>query len=355
MKQSRVTIAEVARAAGVSNATVSIVLNGRTGAVSISQATQATVIEAAQRLGYTPNYAARALRRQRSGVVNLLISTLINPYFTEITAAAHRAAEARDYQLNIIDVSQPGTKSRALEQLRGGGADGVIVATGLSNTQGADLELLQEMVRRGLPAVMLLDRSPDPAIPGIRVDHEVGIHLGVSHLLHLGHRRIGFLTVEGSYPASPDEQTSRADRLRGYVRALREAGLPFDPTLVYQGVAATLSVGQALTHALLDASGPRPTALIAANDQLAIGALRAAYERGVPVPDDLAIVGFGGIELGRFTNPALSTVDNPRALMGQLATETLLDLLNGIAPIALERIVPIEFLVRESCGTSLRA
>jgi LacI family transcriptional regulator len=350
MKSGRVTIAEVARVAGVSKATVSVVLNGRTDAVAISQATQATVIETARRLGYTPNYAARALRRQRSGVVNLLISTLINPYFTEITAAAHTAAEARDYQLNIIDVSQPGTKSRALEQLRGGGADGVIVATGLSNTQGADLDLLQEMVRRGLPAVLLLDRSPDPAIPGIRVDHEAGIYLGVRHLLDLGHRRIGFLTVEGTYPAPSDEVTSRADRFRGYQRALREAGLSFEPAWLYQGQSATLAVGQTLTHALLASPAPRPTALIAANDQLAIGALRAAYEAGARVPDDLAVVGFGGIELGRYTTPALSTVDNPRAMMGQLATETLLDLLRGIAPAEIERIVPIRFLVRESCG-----
>lgn len=354
MGQSRVTIAEVARAAGVSNATVSIVLNGRTGVVSISEATQATVIAAAQRLGYTPNYAARALRRQRSGVLNLLISTLINPYFTEITAAAHAAAERRDYQLNIIDVSQAGTKSRALEQLRGGGADGVIVATGLSNTQGSDLEMLQELVRRGLPAVLLLDRSPEPAIPGIRVDHNEGLRLGTAHLLALGHQRVGFLTVEGSYPPNPSEQTSRADRFRGYTRAYRAAGLRYEPSWIFQGPSPTLEVGRMLTRALLNGPSPRPTAVIAANDQLAIGALRAAYELGARVPDDLAILGFGGIELGRYTNPALSTVDNPRALMGQLATETLLGLLDGIMPDEIERILPVQLLVRESCGAAAR-
>ena len=349
MTSGRVTIAEVARAAGVSKATVSLVLNGRSGAVAISAATQATVLDAAARLRYSPNRAARSLRSRRTNILTMLLSQLVSPYFADIAAAAQSAAAERDYELNIIDASSTTAKLRALDHLRGGGSDGVIIATGYRSTRDEALEAVQDLVRRGMPAVMVLDRSPDGAIPAIRIDNEAGIHAATRHLIGLGHRRIAFLTLRGSHPPT-EEQTSKADRYHGYRRALAEAGLPFAPTWVYQAPAQTLAGGRGLAHDLLASPAPRPTAAVAFNDPLALGALRAAHEAGARVPDDLALVGFGGIELGGYAVPALSTMDHAREVLGREAVATLLDLLGGRAPEAVDRVLPTTLLVRESCG-----
>lgn len=349
MREDRVTIAEVARAAGVSKATVSVVLNGRAGAVAISEATQANVLAVAARLGYTPNHAARTLRSRHTNIVTLLISTLINPYFTEIAAAVQVATARRGYELNIVDASSTAAKLRALEHLRGRGSDGVIIATGYHSTHGETLAAVQDLARHGMPVVMVLDRSPDGTIPALRIDNERGLYEATSHLIGLGHRRVALLTIRGSHPLD-QEQTSKADRYHGYRRALAEAGLPFEPARVYQGAVQTLATGRELTHALLAATAPRPTAAVTFNDLMALGALRACHEAGARVPEDLAIVGFGGIEMGQYANPALSTMAHSRDALGRLAVETLFDLLGGGAPSEVERVLPVELLVRESCG-----
>jgi LacI family transcriptional regulator len=353
VRAGRITIAEVARQAGVSKATVSLVLNGRAGAVAISEATQSAVRDTAARLSYTPHRAARSLRSRRTHILTLLISTLVNPYFADIAAAAQAAAAGGGYELNIVDASSVQAKLRVLDHLRGGGSDGVIIATGYRSTRDAALEAVRDLIRRGMPAVLVLDRSPDGAIPALRIDNELGLHAATGHLIGLGHRRIGFLTVHGSYP--PDEErTTKVDRCAGYRRALAEAGLPFAPARVYQGAVQDLATGRALAHALLAAPAPRPTAAVTFNDLLALGALRACYEAGARVPEDLALVGFGGIEPGRFAVPALSTMDHPRAALGRLAVETLFALLGGRPPEVVERMLPIELLVRESCGAGAR-
>jgi DNA-binding LacI/PurR family transcriptional regulator len=354
MAPGRVTIAEVARAAGVSKATVSLVLNDRAAAVAISAATQAAVLDVAARLGYEPNHAARTLRSRRTRVVTLLISQLANPFFTGIAAALQAQAAGRGYELHIVDVSPPEVKLQALRHLRGGGADGLIIATGHHTTLGAELEVVRDLVRRGLPAAMILDRSPDPAIPAFRVDNETVGALATEHLLRLGHRRIAFLTVHGSY--DPDgRRSSLADRALGYRRALERAGVPFEPAWIVQGrpeQPATPALGRALLRALLALPGPRPTAAFATNDLTALGVLRAAHEAGVRVPNDLALVGIGGIELGGYATPALTTIDHPRDELARLAMETLVGQLEGRAPPAVEQVLPVRLLVRESCGAA---
>lgn len=347
----RVTIAEVAQAAGVSAATVSLVLNGRSSAVRISGATQLAVTETAARLGYTPNHAARMLRRQRSGSVTLLTSPLINPYFTDIAAAVQAVAAARGYSTNIVDTTLPGTKLRALEQLRGGGADGVLIATGHHSTLGADYDALRDLVRHGVPAVMALDRSPSPEIPAIRVDNEGGAHCATTHLIGLGHTRIALLIPTLTGPPDTDP-TSRGDRYRGYLRALHEAGIAPDPAGVAMGAEATMAAGWELAHRLLAAPEPHPTAIVAFNDLMALGALRALHEAGRRVPDDVAVIGTGGIEASRYATPALTTVAHPRAQTGREAAELLFALLDGAVPPTAERVLPFELIVRESCGAS---
>src|SRR3954454_12073561 len=191
----RVTIQQVARAVGVSTATVSVVLNGRDRAVGIRESTRVAVVEASERLGYRANQAARSLRRKHNNVISLLVQDLANPCFVDIAVAARAAAEAHGYEVNVVGAGAVDAELRALDRLRGDSADGVIIATGRHGTRPAALDQLRDLLDRGLPAVILLDRSPDPRVPAIRVDVAMGAYLAVQHLLFHGHRRIAHLAL----------------------------------------------------------------------------------------------------------------------------------------------------------------
>jgi LacI family repressor for deo operon, udp, cdd, tsx, nupC, and nupG len=351
-KAQRATISEVARAAGVSIATVSVVLNESKSNVRISEATRAAVKVAAAQLGYMPNPAAQSLRRQRTTMLTLLVGSLANPFFTDIAASVRAHVTVRGYELNIVDAYLLEAELQALDQLRNGNSAGVIVATGRHGARGQAIDALRELVRSGLPAVIMSDRSPDPAIPAIRIDDEVGAYVATTHLLNLGHRQIAHLTSRRS-DLLVHESSLESDRFHGYLRALTEAGVAYDPAWVLQGE-PTVSEGYVLMRELLGRPGPRPTAVFCVSDLKAIGALRALYEAGIRVPEDMAVVGFDGILLGQFTTPALTTMNQPREEMGRLAADMLFTLLEGHELLPSEQVLSAELLVRESCGAGAR-
>jgi DNA-binding LacI/PurR family transcriptional regulator len=346
--ERRVTIHQVARAVGVSTATVSVVLNGRDRAVGIRESTRVAVLEASERLGYRANEAARNLRRRHSNVISLLVQDLANPCFVDIAVAARSAAEARGYEVNVVGAGAVDAEARALDRLRGDTSDGVIVATGRHGTRPRALELLRDLVARGLPAVILLDRSPDARVPAIRVDVETGAYVAVRHLIRLGHRRVAHLALYGAGPIET-EQTSQGDRYRGYRRALLEAGIEPEPGWLVRGQ-DTVAGGYTMVEELLARPGPRPTAALVYNDLTAVGALRGLQDAGLRVPADMAVIGTDGIELGRYTNPALTTIDHPRADLGRQAVEALCSQIGGRPEPATERVLPVRLIVRESCG-----
>ena len=351
-KTQRATIVEVARAAGVSTTTVSVVLNDSRSTVRISEATRAAVKAAAAQLGYMPNPAAQSLRRQRTTMLTLLVGGLANPFFTDIASSVHTNVAVRGYELNVVDAYRLEAELQALDQLRNGSSAGVIVASGRHGARGQAIEALRELVRGGLPAVIMCDRSPDPAIPAIRIDDEAGAFVMTAHLLALGHRRIAHLTSHVS-DLSAHASSVEADRLRGYARALASAGVAYDPELVLQGE-PTVFGGYALMQEVLARPGPRPTAVFCISDLRAIGALRALYEAGIRVPQEIALAGFDGILLGQFTTPALTTINQPREEMGRLAADMLFTLLEGHQPRPSEQVLAAELLVRESCGAAAR-
>jgi LacI family transcriptional regulator, repressor for deo operon, udp, cdd, tsx, nupC, and nupG len=353
--RTSVTIADVAQAAGVSKATVSLVLNGRDGPVRISAATRAAVADWAHRLGYQPNHAARNLRRQRSNAISLLVWRLSSAYFTEIAAGVQASTERNGYDVNVVDAGPVDAEVRALRHLRTGASDGVIVATGYHTTRGPALEALRKLAQQGAPLVMLLDRSPDPRISSIRIDDEGGAFLATRHLVSLGHRHIAHISIRGGR-FDTNDGSPQFDRYQGYTRALAEANLAVDPTAIVQG-AGLMAGGRASTVELLarfpDAR-QRPTAIFVYNDLAALGVLRALYEAGVHVPRDMAVVGFHGLELGLYTTPSLTTVSHARAQLGEMGANMLLDLIEhpGASPQAAEQVLPVELVVRESCGAT---
>jgi DNA-binding LacI/PurR family transcriptional regulator len=352
-RRSLITIGVVASEAGVSASTVSHVLNGRANEARISVATRERVLDVAQRLGYTPNHAAQSLRRQRTGIITVLVWRLSSPLFADIATGVRNVADRHGYHVGVIDAGavDKQVEVRALRYLRTGISDGIIVATGSHGGGGPALQALLELVNGGTPATLVFERSPTPAIPAIDLDHAGGVYLATKHLLGLGHRRIAHFTFADA-SLEPESGTSQAARYSGYLKALAEAGIGPDASWLMRG-GREIEGGRQMAHDFLErfpTSADRPSAMVAFNDRTAIGALRGFYEVGVRVPEDVAIVGFHDIGTSRYTTPALTTVGHPREELGEMAAEALFKLLEGGSVEARDRIVPVWLTVRESCG-----
>jgi DNA-binding LacI/PurR family transcriptional regulator len=350
------TLEEVARQAGVSKTTASVVLNGRSEQVRISEATRARVMEVADRLGYVPDHAARSLRRRQTGIITLLLWRLSSPFFSEIASGVAEVAGVRDYEVSVIDAHDLEAELRALNHLRQGSADGVIVSVNRQRVIGPASDGLLRLMQRGLPVIVLLDHSPDPSIPSIRVDDVGGGYLATKHLLDLGHRRIAHFTWD-DVPLDGEEPDAGNARYRGYRQALSDAGVEFEPTWVTvgpRGSAGGVELARRFVAAHPDPA-TRPTAIFATNDLIAIGSMRGFHEAGLRVPDDVAIVGFHGVELGSLTIPSLTSVELGSTELGRLGAEALFALLEGSKVVESERVLPVRLVVRESCGARTRS
>ena len=356
-RRPQITIDVVAAEAGVSASTVSHVLNGRAATARISQATSERVRNAARRLGYTPNHAARSLRRQRTGIIAVLAWRLSSPFFADIATGVRNVAQQHGCQVGVIDAGATDreVEIRALASLRTGICDGVIVATGTHARRGPATEALLELVESGIPVSLVADRSPDPAVPAIDVDHAHGGYLATKHLLDLGHRRIAHFTFTDT-SLERDAPGSQAARYRGYCQAFAELGLEPDPSLLLRGP-REIEGGRTMLYDFLERfpdPAERPTAIAAFNDRTAIGVIRACYEAGVRIPEDVALVGFHDIPTARYTTPALTTIGHPLIELGEMAAESLFTLIDGGEVAEQDRTVPVSLVVRESCGTNKR-
>lgn len=308
---SRVTIADIAREAGVSLPTVSRVLNGRT---DVSPTTRRRVEDLLERHGYQRRTSRAGTRTQ---LVDLVFNDLDSPWAVEILRGVEKAAHAAGVGTVVSAVHhQAGAAQQWLAGVRARTSDGVILVTSELAPQ-----LHAELRRLGLPTVVI-----DPAgvptydIPTIGATNWAGGRSAVDHLLALGHRRIGIVT------GSPEVLCSRA-RLDGYRAALESAGVEVDELLVREGDFSHES-GFVQGSALLDLAAP-PTAVFASSDQMALGVYEAARRHGLRVPDDLSVVGFDDLPQARWSPPPLTTVRQPLAEMGDAAARTLLQLIDG--------------------------
>lgn len=358
-RRGQVTIGVVAAEAGVSASTVSHVLNGRADAARISQPTRQRVLDIARRLGYTPNHAARSLRRQRTGIVTVLIWRLSSPLFADIAAGVRNVANRHGYEVGVIDAGaseDDHPEARALRYLRTGICDGVVVATGRHGHPGPALDALLELAGSGTPVSLTLDRSPSPTVPAIDIDNVGGTKIATEHLLSLGHRRIAHFTFEDT-AVVPDDPRTQNSKIRGYHQALQAAGVALDERWVVRG-AREIEGGRQMAFDFIKRfpdPASRPSAVVAFNDRTAIGALRGFYELGVRVPEDVALVGFHDIATARYTTPALTSIGHPCVELGEMAAESLFTLIGGGEVAERDRIVPTWLVARESCGAQVTA
>jgi DNA-binding LacI/PurR family transcriptional regulator len=333
-----VTIRDVARLAGVSPATVSQALNGR-GRVGVG--TRERVAQAATKLRYAPNLSGRRLARRRAECVAVLqgcnVTTVFNDSFYRVVLGGMaEVTQARGYSLVFTPPPADAVTDADLARVLGHGAvDGVLVVGAL------DAGLLLALRHRGLPVVLVDNYLPGVDLPAVIPDYQAGARLATEHLLRLGHRRIAFLGAAVTYPFG-------WRTLDGYVEALVIREIPQDPGLVRRTEIGVETATEA-TRSFLALPEP-PTALFAVTDAMAIGALRAARERGVRVPEGLAVVGMDDIEMSAYTDPPLTTVRVDKDAMGRLAAEWLIGLIEGNATGRAAPSVPAELIVRGTCG-----
>jgi LacI family transcriptional regulator len=329
-RNGAVTRADVARYAGVSTAVVSYVMNG--GPRKVAPETAARVREAIARLDYRPNVHAQALRRGTTEMIGLVLSDPTNPYFVEFVAAITEAAF--EYGRAVVIASAragPDTEMTLIEDLVRRQVDGLIVASVFGRP-----DLILRQSSRSTPIVFIDAPGPIPGYASLGTDGVRAAALAVEHFSEVHHHKTVGLVVGGMDNASADP------REQGWQQSLRAAGLPDGPVA---RMAWSREGGYQGGHRLLTSSSP-PTAIFASSDLQAVGLLRAAHERGLRVPQDLAVIGFDGTKESEFSWPPLTVVAQPIQQMAQTAVRLVVD---EQRPEGYTRFVG-ELVVRQSCG-----
>jgi len=334
-RRSKVTIREIADLAGVSIATVSRVVNGRG---DVAPETRELVMRVIQERGYMTNRSARALSGGRTGHVGLTIPLMRGDYFAAILEGALEAVYEEDMQLVLYTtLHEHDREVSVLERLSDGATDGAIILLPLESS--GELVALQES---GFPFVVVDPRIPlDDGIPAVSAAHRAGALAATEHLLSLGHRRIGHISGPGGWAAT-------TERIEGYQSALAVAGVLPTSELIVEGNFES-PTGVAAANVLLDLPDP-PTAIFAANDNMAAGVLQVAHERGLRVPGDLSVVGFDDADLATILSPGLTTVRQPLAELGRTGVNLLTRMLEKQRVETLRVELATRLVVRESTG-----
>ncbi|WLQ08463.1 LacI family DNA-binding transcriptional regulator [Arthrobacter oryzae] len=338
--QRGVTMADVAKAAGVSRTAVSFVLSNR-GNASISEETRQRILEAVQALGYRPNAGARALASQRSDWYGIVTEIVTAPFAVDIIKGAQDQAWLDRRFLLIApsdqaDAAGPnrGMEDAAIEKLLEQRVEGLLYAA--TYHRGVHVP----KIAREVPTVLINCFDADGILPSIVPDERAGGRVAVERLLEAGHRRIGVINLDPDIPAA-------VGRLEGCREALAAAGLELDPELVVSGH-ATADGGYEAACRILDRKN-RPTALFCLNDRMAMGAYDAIKERGLAIPQDIAVIGFDNQELiAAYLRPKLTTVALPFEEMGALGVQTLASLTAGQPITAHQQMVDCPLLERYS-------
>jgi LacI family transcriptional regulator len=337
-----VTMADVAKHAGVSRTAVSFVLSNRENA-SISEETKHRILEAVQLLGYRPNAGARALASQRSDWYGLVTEIVTAPFAVNIIKGAQDQAwldkrflliASTEQAAGPTDSKHAGMEDAAVEKLLEQRVAGILYAA----TWHRAVRLPR--IVREIPTVLINCFDAEGTLPSIVPDERGGGRRATERLLAAGHRRIGFINLDPDIPAA-------VGRLEGYREALAQAGVVLDPDLIASGH-ATADGGYEAACELLDRA-ERPTALFCANDRMAMGAYDAIKERGLAIPQDIAVIGFDNQELiAAYLRPKLTTVALPFEEMGALGVQTLASLTAGQPITAHQQVVDCPLLERFS-------
>lgn len=331
------SIKDVAKRANVSTATVSRVLRN---AGNVTEETKQRVLEAIEALNYQPNVLGRYLRRMETETVLVIVPDITNPFFSKVLRGIEAVALERGYQVLLGDTQNDvQLEEQYLNVLPQKQVDGMIFLTARTRK-----ELMEEMSRQ-FPIVLACEYLEGTDIPTVSIDNISSARKATEHLIGLGHRRIAHLT-------GPMDVILSRDRLRGYYQALAQHDIDVDASLVQEGDFSFES-GYNVTLKLLALEKP-PTAIFAANDAMAIGAIKAVRHRGGRVPDDVAVVGFDDIQMASIFEPGVTTIAQPMFDIGKQAMKLLLQLIDGEEVERRQFVLPDRLVIRESCGGKRR-
>ena len=326
------TILDVAKAAGVSTATVSNVLN-KTG--KVGKSTQRLVLSTVKLLGYVPDAHARRLASGAGRTLGIIVSDIENPFFPEVIKSFETRARQLGYEAILSDTNYDPRRTReAAERMMEHKVRGVAVMT-----SEIGLRVIHELARRRI-AVTFLDLGPvREYVSNLRIDYVSGIQQIVQYLYAEGHRRIAFI-------AGRSGLKSNVVRLKAYEQSMQALGLEPGPVvrgdLRYEGgLAAGLAIAKL---------SPRPTAVMAINDLTAVGAIKGLLQAGLRVPQDLSVTGFDKTRLAEYSNPSITTVDIHREILGKIAADALHELSNSPNPQGREHQITAELVLGQSSG-----
>ncbi len=344
MSAKRVTSLDVAKRAGVSRTTVSFVLNNVTS-MQISEETRERVRQAARELHYVPDAAAQALASGRSKTIGLLLARhphviASDMFLTQLLEVLVREVNQNGMRMLLQVVEDFEKRESYLELVRSNSIDGILYS-------GPRIEdaALSSLVEHGVPTV-LMGTLPGSSYYSVDVDNRAAARRATAHLAALGHTRVACLTNAGvSYSAA-------VDRLQGYKDALEAAGLALNPDFIRFGDFSPES-GYFQMKQILDASPP-PSAVFVASDVVAFGAMQAIRERGMRIPEDIALVGFDDVPVSRYIEPSLTTMQLPVVELARQACAMVVCLVRGGKPAQPQILLDADLVVRKSCGANQR-
>lgn len=326
-----VTIRDVAKEAEVSVATVSRVLNKKG---YVNEKTKRRVHRAIQKLGYKPNVIARSLSIRKSNIIALVVPAINNPFFPELARAVEDVAQSKGYKVFLCNTDDRRDRLVGyLESLRENFVEGIII-----DSQNLTENDLEDINKEGIPVIMIDRTLSNQSFSSISVNNHLGGQLATDHLIQVGCQRIGHLR-------GPDKIVTANQRFWGYRDKVKEY-VWFDQSWIALGDFSVESGYQGMKE--LFQRHPDIDGVFAANDLMAIGALKAAYEWGRAVPDDLAIIGFDGIDISELTVPRISTIQQPIYRMGELAMQELLQKIQNPGTEAKNFELEVKLIVRES-------
>ena len=340
-KGGQPTIKDIAREAGVSATTVSLALENKPTS-RVSQATREKILSIAQKMNYRPNFAARALATQKSRAIGLVVPTLLNPIYAEFAQELIDRTSVLDYSVIICSANGKEDEQRQVTRdLLDRGVDGLIICS-----SHRDCQVLHELNEQGIPLVLAIrsvDQKPGhPRVDYYGMDNRFSAFQLTSHLIRMGHKRIGLL-------CGPPQTSTGNDRRQGALDALTTYGLICDNEMMVSGNFQRQS-GFELGMQLLKHPEP-PTALLAANDNMAVGVLMALREMGKKAPEDVAVAGFDDIDVAGLPGIELTTVSQKFSPVGRLAVDRLLHKINQPTKGNAEHVLfdPV-LVIRQSCG-----
>jgi LacI family transcriptional regulator len=334
----RPTQTDVAKAAGVSRATVSYVINDPTGQIQITAETRKKVARAIARLGYQPDSRAQSLRSGDSRTIGLLIPDIHNPHYWQVVEGVEEQAYEKNYDvLLVVSSLDQRREERCLQALSRRTISGLAVM----RTFSFKPETVEQLRASGRPVVEIGSLDPTDGFDNIQADYRSGMRELLDHLLLLGHERFAFIN-------GVTEPSLGQDRLGVYRQNLKERGIPEKQALVVSCGDSTEEGYQAMRRLLQHKI--RPTAVIAINDFLALGVMRAIFDANLKIPDDISVAGFDDLPMSRYLKPRLTTVGRDTKALGKLAATTLIRRLEGQVHPPQALSIPTHIMLRESTG-----